>query len=111
MGGASDEQRTLGDREREILAFERDWAHGPAAKEAAIRERFGISAARYYQVLNALIDSPEAVRQDPSLVKRLHRMRQERASLRTARRFAGTADAAPATRTTAESDAARRPNR
>ena len=35
-------------REREILAFERQWWRFAGAKEEAIRERFGMSATRYY---------------------------------------------------------------
>jgi hypothetical protein len=65
-------------REREMLAFERQWWRYPGAKEAAIRERFGMSATRYYQVLNALVDRPEALAIDPLLVRRLRRMRAAR---------------------------------
>ena len=45
---------------------------------AAIRAEFGVSTARYYQMLYALIDSPIAVRQDPLLVRRLQRLRESR---------------------------------
>jgi Protein of unknown function (DUF3263) len=65
-------------RELEILAFERHWWKYAGAKEQAVRELFGMSATRYYQVLNALIDRPEALAHDPMLVKRLRRMRQTR---------------------------------
>ncbi len=46
----------LTEREREILAFERQWWKYAGAKETAIRDLFGMSATRYYQVLNALVD-------------------------------------------------------
>jgi hypothetical protein len=46
-----------------------------------------MSATRYYLVLNALIDRPEAVDYDPMLVKRLRRMRASRQRARTARRL------------------------
>jgi hypothetical protein len=46
-----------------------------------------MSATRYYQVLNALIDRPEAVEYDPMLVKRLRRLRSARQRQRTARRL------------------------
>ena len=36
--------------------------------EEAIKELFGLSATRYYQVLNALVDRPEALAADPMLV-------------------------------------------
>ena len=72
-------------REREILVFERQWWRFAGAKEAAIRERFGMSPTRYYQVLNALIDRPEALAVDPLLVRRLRRMRGARQHQRSSR--------------------------
>ena len=65
-------------RDLAMLAFERaSWKHG-GQKEEAIREEFGVSAARYYQLLGALIDSPAALQEDPMLVKRLQRLRDAR---------------------------------
>ncbi|HEX3932755.1 MAG TPA: DUF3263 domain-containing protein [Nocardioides sp.] len=77
----------LGARDREILDFERQWWKYAGAKESAIRESFDMSATRYYQVLNALIDRPEALASDPLLVRRLRRMRAERQRARSARRL------------------------
>ncbi len=77
----------LSDRDREILAFERQWWKYAGAKEQAIRELFDMSATRYYQVLNALIDTPEALAADPMLVKRLRRLRATRQRARSARRL------------------------
>ena len=57
-----------------VLEFERVWAARVGAKEAAIRSEFSIPAARYYQMLYALIDSPVALRSDPLLVRRLQRL-------------------------------------
>jgi len=74
-------------RDREILAFERQWWKYAGAKEQAVRELFDMSSTRYYQVLNALIDRPEALAHDPMLVKRLRRMRQTRQRARSARRL------------------------
>src|ERR1700754_1770601 len=74
-------------REREILAFEAQWWKYAGAKEQAIRELFDMSATRYYQVLNALIDKPAAMAADPMLVKRLRRLRASRQRTRAARRF------------------------
>lgn len=68
----------LTDRDREILAFERQWWKYPGSKETAVRELFGLSPTRYYQVLNALIDHPAALAADPMLVKRLRRARAGR---------------------------------
>ena len=61
-----------------MLEFERLWASRVGAKDAAIRAEFSIPAARYYQMLYALIDSPIAVRHDPLLVRRLQRLRESR---------------------------------
>ncbi|MHB1614989.1 MAG: DUF3263 domain-containing protein [Actinomycetes bacterium] len=77
----------LAERDREILDFERQWWKYAGAKEQAIRERFDMSATRYYQVLNALIDQPTALAVDPMLVKRLRRMRAARQRTRSARRL------------------------
>ena len=46
-----------------------------------------MSRPRYYQLLNTLIDRPEALAHDPMLVKRLRRLRQSRQRARSARRF------------------------
>ena len=77
----------LSERDRSVLAFERQWWKYAGAKEQAIRELFDMSATRYYQVLNALIDSPAALAHDPMLVKRLRRMRASRQRARSARRL------------------------
>jgi hypothetical protein len=74
-------------RDREILAFERQWWKYAGAKEQAIRELFDMSATRYYQVLNALLDKPEAMAADPLLIKRLRRLRTTRQRTRAARRL------------------------
>lgn len=77
----------LSERDEQVLAFERQWWKYAGAKEQAIRELFGMSATRYYQVLNALIDSPAALAHDPMLIKRLRRMRSSRQRARSARRL------------------------
>lgn len=74
-------------REYDILAFERQWWKYAGAKEEAIKELFDMSATRYYQVLNALVDRPEALAADPMLVKRLRRLRASRQKARAARRL------------------------
>jgi Protein of unknown function (DUF3263) len=68
----------LSERDREMLAFERQWWKYAGAKDQAIRELFDLSSTRYYQILNALIDRPEALAHDAMLVKRLRRQRQSR---------------------------------
>jgi hypothetical protein len=68
----------LSDREQAILDFERSWWTESGPKELAIRERFQLSATRYYQVLNALLESPDAIEYDPLVVRRLRRLRDRR---------------------------------
>ncbi len=77
----------LTDRQVDILAFERNWFRMGGMKEEAIRARFDVSASRYYQMLNELIDSPAALAHDPLLVKRLRRLRETRQRQRSAKRL------------------------
>ncbi|MGN7968957.1 DUF3263 domain-containing protein [uncultured Microbacterium sp.] len=70
---------TLSDRELAFLAFEGEWRRHAGAKEEAIRAEFGLTPARYYQVLGRLIDTPDALAHDPMLVRRLRRRRDEAA--------------------------------
>ena len=76
----------LSDRDREMLELERLWWKYAGAKEQAIRDKFDMTATRYYQILNALIDSEDALAHDPLLVKRLRRLRSQRQRQRQARR-------------------------
>ncbi len=86
-GPTAPDGASLSARDSEILAFERQWWKYAGAKEQAIRDLFDMSATRYYQVLNALIDRPEALAHDPMLVKRLRRLRSTRQRARSARRL------------------------
>jgi hypothetical protein len=70
-------------RPEAILRFERSWRAVGGPKPRAIRERLGISPIRYHQLLNAVLDLPEALTMDPGLVLRLRRLREAR----RARRF------------------------
>lgn len=72
----------LTDLEKDVLRFERGWWKHFGAKESEIRERFDMSATRYYQLLHGLIDRPEALTFDPPLVNRLRRLRTERRARR-----------------------------
>ena len=76
---------TLTDLETRILEFERNWWRFAGAKESAIKELFDLSAPRYYQLLNDLIDREDALAAAPMLVKRLRRLREARMQARTAR--------------------------
>jgi len=82
----------LTERQRAILDFERTWWQLDGPKEAAIREQFAVSTTRYYQLLNDLLDSPEAEAYDPLVVRRLRRLRTQR----RAARFGMTVNQPPA---------------
>jgi hypothetical protein len=83
------EPGTLSERDRDILEFERQWWKHAGAKERAVRDRFGFSATRYFQVLNTLLDRPEALEHDPMLVQRLRRLREARQHARSTVRRPG----------------------
>lgn len=68
----------MNDTDHAILAFESEWWRYAGNKERGIRERFGLSANRYYQRLNRLLDEPEALAEQPTLVNRLLRLRDAR---------------------------------
>ncbi|MFF5053440.1 DUF3263 domain-containing protein [Micromonospora sp. NPDC000663] len=69
----------LTERELAILAFEQQWWRHAGAKEQAVRDTFGVSSTRYYQLLNGLLDNPAALAADPVLIGRLRRLRSSRA--------------------------------
>jgi Protein of unknown function (DUF3263) len=85
--GAVRDADVLSERDLRILEFERQWWKYAGAKEQAMREKFDMSATRYYQALNALIDRTAALEADPMLVKRLRRLRAARQRARSARRL------------------------
>lgn len=68
---ADDGGAALSDREAGMLEFESLWWRDQGAKGEEIRRRFGVSPVRYYQLLNALIDRPEAMDVAPVVVKTL----------------------------------------
>ena len=82
-----DLETQLDERTQAILDFERSWWTERGTKQRRIRERFGISATRYQQLLMRAIDLPEALRYDPMLVRRLRRLRESRRRMRLARRL------------------------
>jgi hypothetical protein len=88
-GASTTPIHSLPEREQRILVFERQWWAHAGAKEAAIRSEFDLTAARYYQLLNAALDLPEAIAFDPMLVRRLQRMRDARTEARSARALRG----------------------
>jgi hypothetical protein len=75
----------LDDRDLAILDFESHWTRHIGAKEEAIRAELDLAPARYYQLLSRLIERADALEHDPMLVKRLQRIRDDRARARLAR--------------------------
>ncbi|MDK8794968.1 DUF3263 domain-containing protein [Corynebacterium sp. MSK041] len=62
-----------------ILDFAARAPRSLGAREEAIRVELGMSPFRYYQKLNLLIDDPSALAARPQLVRRLQRIRDQRA--------------------------------
>lgn len=58
-----------------VLAFERLRYNHAGAKEQAIKDTFDLSATRYYQARNVVLEDPEALMLDPVTVNRLRRLR------------------------------------
>ena len=75
----------MNDMDRAILEFELEHWNFQGNKERVIQERFDCSPNRYYQRLNRLLDEPEALQQQPALVKRLQRQRDKRQQRRLTR--------------------------
>ena len=81
----------LTDHEQAVLDFERSWWTEDGVKEVLIEERLEMTSSRYYQVLNELLDRPDALDHDPLVVRRLRRLRdrKRRARLDAASAAAG----------------------
>lgn len=75
----------LTDEQAKVLAFEKrgHWKFA-GRKEAVIRDELDMSSVRYYQVLNAVLDHPAALKLDAPTVNRLVRLRMRRRGVRTA---------------------------
>ena len=69
---------TLTDHEQAVLDFERSWWTEDGVKEVLIEERLEMTSSRYYQVLNELLDRPDALDHDPMVVRRLRRLRDRK---------------------------------
>ena len=68
----------LTETDKAILDFEGSWWMNDGSKQDLIFELFGLTPARYYQTLGALIQEPAALGYHPLVVHRLRRVRQER---------------------------------
>ncbi|MBF4601024.1 DUF3263 domain-containing protein [Frigoribacterium sp. VKM Ac-1396] len=80
----------LSERDRAVLDFEQRAPAAPGAREAAIRRDLGLGVIRYQQLLNSLIDRPDALAYAPMLVGRLQRLRAARHDARATRSFGPT---------------------
>lgn len=67
---------TLSDSDRALIDFEARAPRSLGAKEEAIRQELGLTPTRYYQRLNLLLESPEALAYAPQLVRRLRALRE-----------------------------------
>ena len=70
----------LTERELKVLEIERKVFRYAATKEKMIRDQLGITATRYYQILNALLDNPLAIAEAPVALNRLRRVLDARLS-------------------------------
>ncbi|MFT4136504.1 DUF3263 domain-containing protein [Microbacterium sp.] len=75
----------LTDRDRALLDFEARWRRHDGAKEETLRRELSLTPARYYQLLDRLIDTTDALAYDPMLVHRLRRLREARQTRRALR--------------------------
>lgn len=71
---------------RDIIEFERN-APDADARPRAIRDRFGVSPARYHQELDRVLDLPYVQMAAPDVVGRIKRRRDRHQTLRFARRI------------------------
>lgn len=74
----------LSDTDLLMLALERRFYAHAGGKEQAVADELGLTATRYYQLLNRLLDKPEALAADPVTVNRLRRLRASRGAWRQA---------------------------
>jgi hypothetical protein len=68
----------LSERDLAVLDLAARTFSGPGPRERAVRERLGMPPTVYFQLLNALLDDPRALRHDPVTVNRLRRDRERR---------------------------------
>ncbi|AZS12328.1 helix-turn-helix DNA binding protein [Gordonia phage Kenna] len=66
------------DEERRMLDLAGQRWNYPGSLEQRVRDEFGISLTRFYQRVNQLIDTEEALAYSPVVVNRLRRLRTRR---------------------------------
>lgn len=78
----------LSDTDRAVLDLAARTYQQEGAREQAIHDQLGMTATRFWQSVNRLLDDPDAYRAQPVLIKRLRRVRDQRQADRTRRRLA-----------------------
>ncbi|WIC40245.1 helix-turn-helix DNA binding protein [Gordonia phage Holliday] len=66
------------DEEKAMLDLAGQRWNYPGSLEQRVRDEFGISLTRFYQRVNQLIDTEEALAYSPVVVNRLRRLRTRR---------------------------------
>ena len=75
----------LSEVEEAMLEFAGRFYRQPGRQADAIRDEFGVSVTRFWQLVNQLVDTQAALAHDPVLVHRLQQIRAQRDTGRAAR--------------------------
>ena len=78
---AGGKSASLTSEEVAVLDFEKSWKGRSTRKNDAI-QAMGMAPSHYYLVLGRVIEKPEALMEEPELVRRLRRLREQRAAER-----------------------------
>ncbi|WP_232017104.1 DUF3263 domain-containing protein [Gordonia insulae] len=62
----------------------RRWRYA-GSMAAAVEAEFGVTVTRFWQIINGILDDPDAIEYSPLTVNRLRRLRSARAQARSAR--------------------------
>ncbi|QDH93379.1 helix-turn-helix DNA binding protein [Gordonia phage Sekhmet] len=74
------------DIDRRMLDLAGAWWNYAGSLEQQVRDEFGISLTRFWQRVNQLCDTRDALEYAPATVNRLRRMRETRQVSRASRR-------------------------
>ena len=73
------------EEERRMLDLAGQRWNYPGSLEQKVRDEFGISLTRFWQIINQLVDTEKALAYAPITVNRLRRLREGRGVSRAAR--------------------------
>lgn len=82
---SAEDRGGLSDVEKAMLTFAGRFYRESGHAADAIRDEFGLTVTRFWQLTNALLDTQAALAHDPVLVHRLQRIRAQRDTGRAAR--------------------------